>query len=262
MASDPSRPTELGSNLDDWFSLIDAEIEDDDTTADAQRMDMLPGSPAAVSPHTIPPEARPQALEAHVDIVDPAFYLDSWMVEKHAQALVHLAETQDLSVDPSILKLGSFYLQEGIPHLHASKTAVAQVTGVQPEHIEPKLSLVASSLLEVDRVNHLQFQEAVANSPLRLVAFLEFASFDETPMKVGQKHSIQVPADPEAQQAETVPAAGAFGGEMPTPGTTSTALPSLPMISKMLALDLQYIMVTQVKAEDRPEGGLQQYIAF
>ena len=73
--------------------------------------------------------------------------------------------------------------------LHGSKEVISRITQVDPSDVEAQVTLLASTLSELDKIGRFRLEEAVVRSGFRLLAYFEFIRYDETPMKV----SLQQP---------------------------------------------------------------------
>ena len=116
-----------------------------------------------------------------------------WLVAPFAAALAApeasrpTANTEAPTSAPS--KLAKFFLGQE-PPMHMSKASVGELLDVDPQQVEPILSLIANSLLHVEALQRSTLESTLTSSGCRLVTFVDFSRYDETLMKVRHKEFL------------------------------------------------------------------------
>ena len=144
-----------------------------------------------------------------------------------------------------LAKLADFFLSS-TKLLHTSKESIAKLTGVPPDRVEPNLSLLANTMLHMDQVSRRDFEKMISTSGMDLVAYIELSRYDETPMKVGQQHSVPAMAS----SAKSTPTTWSSGSLGPSSSSVlqdhlNTATPS-----KLFSIENKVLMILKMPNSD------------
>ena len=142
--------------------------------------------------------------------------------------------------------------------LHTTKAAVSELTGMPSRKVEPLLGALACSMMELDRHAMAHLQERIAGGGCQLLAFLEVARYDETPMKVAKQEKLGhqlAPADrAPASSTDDPPPAQDPLAHGPSVRSAST--------SKLFATQNKVCMLVKTPAPDLQQHGKGELLAF
>ena len=118
--------------------------------------------------------------------LDKAFLKQSdvsaWHKRVGVQAILH---------EPGVAeRLASFYCSAE-SRLHTNKEVAAQISNVPARDLEPVLSMVATTLVELDRASRLHLEGQLVASSCKLICYLYLAKYDETSMRVRSSHVLE-----------------------------------------------------------------------
>ena len=229
-------------------------------------LDLLQAAPAVNPVSAALPVSRlaSQIVETSEQTTTPAAYQDAGPVGPFQSMVQSLTPAGTLpEVDPEVAKLASHYLATSMPQMQLSKVAVAKFTGVSSDNIENKISLLACTLLEADKMNHIALEMALAESDAKLLCCCELVRYDETPMKVAHKQQLQ----------DLFPATGPTGASSPSTSTLPShgtaaesvyakTLRSTPTASKIFAVEQRFLMVLQLGSEAAAGDPPLKYVAL
>ena len=151
--------------------------------------------------------------------------------------------------------------------LHSSKAALSQLVQCPAQKLEPHLGVLAATLIHCDGSQRAAFEAAVSASACTLVAYVELSRFDETPVKVGQKHLLR----PETHRRQTPhpsqPASATAevrGLSDSSLARTAARLPTTDTVTKLMAVENKFLCLIYVDPHAQPESGgdAPQYICF
>ena len=148
--------------------------------------------------------------------------------------------------EPEVLKIGELYCRE-TPQLHASNAAMAAVAGVNPAELEPTLAPLTTAMLQPDKMCKQTLDQVLANSSAELLLYVQLSRYDETSMRIRQKHFFQqtyVDADTGHPSATTPTATSVQAGALsPADALQATT------ISKMFSSEQKYAYLLKVNIE-------------
>ena len=158
---------------------------------------------------------------------------------------------QHVSNDPlnfEVSELSKFYCGPD-PQLHATKEAVAELTGVPAANVEAGLTLFTNTLCHLSRATHFTIADILANSQAELLMFIDLARYDETPMKVAYnvtEPDADLGAGPGGAQEEMP-----MGLERhPTRPNAQLLRPSKSTaLSKMFSTESKHVMIVKLPVE-------------
>ena len=194
-----------------------------------------------LSPKLATPLAGPSFLMAFDDVLDT------------------LEQASAVPISEEFAKISQFYLSSGQRQLHASKEAIAQLVDVPVKSLEPILCLLANTMCQLDKVEQAKLEQGLVGSGVKLIAYLEFCRFDETPEKMGHKahailtdHSGGTPegggsADSQAQASSEILARGA--------GVKTPAI-----VSKMFAVENKCVMLLKTDGSNDDTGDASDFV--
>ena len=169
--------------------------------------------------------------------------------QRSLRAALHLARAAPADAEPqqpgAATALLAFFTTT-TPTLHVSKEATAQLTGVAATKLEPVLAVACNALLHLERDFRSSFEEAIVSSPCRLVGYFETIKYDESPMKITSKRSLEefLKASLSPGQDVAVPAAAADHGPLPLPAHGLIA--KTKATSKLLQAAPKFAMLVQL----------------
>ena len=133
------------------------------------------------------------------------------------------------------------------PTLHSSKKAIARVTNVDVQRVGGLLNLYASALHELEKSTRVVFEHRLASSGARLIAYFEFARYDETPMRISHLQSTAVSTGHKPDEAV---AEDSHGQETQSSHPKAVATTKATTTSKLLGSEQRYGMVCVPAASD------------
>eukprot|EP00971_Amphidinium_carterae_P341413 6480195-Amphidinium_carterae.2 len=99
----------------------------------------------------------------------------------HQLEAAALQGTTQKAID--MASIARHFFSEGVK-LHASKASRAMILGVDAAVIEPSLGMLASIVMHLEKQCRMRLEEHVCNCGGELLMYVDFARYDETPMKV------------------------------------------------------------------------------
>ena len=160
--------------------------------------------------------------------------------------------SRTLKSETAIQRLAKFYFQEVVKR-HTTKESLSRHLGVESGKIEPHLTLLASTLLQLDRSQRAELEEVLANSGLECLLYLDIQKYDETPMKVSHLDFMQI-GEASATSDKAMQA------EKPQGQRSSSSDPDLISMKtsstvKLFATDNKYAMVFKLPQDVAEASG-------
>ena len=245
-----------------WASVVEEDVSDGVIGQDdpAAALPMMPaagavgcrGAGGGAAP--LQPQVSTETLQA-LWPPTPSIWQPAHLQQTLTAVLEACRQTPSPSLDTSIAPLADFFVQ--LPsRLHGSKAAITQLLGIEAKKIEPNLMALADAMLQLDHSKRENLERLVSQSGAQLLLYSDVVRYDETPMKVGQRQSLQdlgVPLDdaaPAGQMPSQLLRHSDLQGE--TIGRTSTP-------AKLLATEAKYVMLVKLPADGAP-GQAGQYV--
>ena len=100
-----------------------------------------------------------------------------------------IAKSEPQEQDPDYLKLASFFFEETTPFHLASLTILAEKLGISRYVLQAKLVRLVSAQHSWSRIQRLLLEQSIASrlTAENLLCYLDYTTFDETPMKASLK---------------------------------------------------------------------------
>ena len=214
-------------------------------------------SPEALVPQAPLAEPSESKLSISSDLVDAltrggmgADFANS-KLRPHLEAILARVQApgDQMATDyVELQKVGRHYFALGSPKLHASKQAISHILCIPASHLESHLSLITSTLLHLESVEQTRLEEALVDAGAELISYLEFVRFDETPMKVGQRSSLDHLSRSDGSHHKAPSTLGhGRSSSSSTMLRVSGDLARIATPSKVLAIDQKVLMLVKIK---------------
>eukprot|EP00971_Amphidinium_carterae_P348227 6490393-Amphidinium_carterae.1 len=154
-------------------------------------------------------------------------------------------------------KLASFYWNEG-HHLHTSKEAICKLLDIDRLNIEPLLCVLSNVMVHMDRGNRAKLEEALSTSGYELVLYIDMARYDETPMRVTHKQTMESMLP--RSSAGTIDSLGGTDVEMESSHSHLGLSTKASSVSKMLSCEHKHAMLVKTQVADNSGGLATKYV--
>ena len=249
----------------DNLALSDSELSTfgaDAPPADALAEERAAGEAAAVPGKPATKVDVPAETFALLAQPSNTTYAESPLNNTVQEILSHpLAGSPVSQLDWDTDTLQNFFFDEEAPKLHASKQVLASMLAISPENIEPKMGVLAESLLVMEKRCRALLEESVAASEdttNKLLLYIDLSKYDETPMPVTHRQDIA------ASQAAAPGSGGprpAGAADVATDSSTRSVQLKASTVSKMLSCQEHFAFLIECQVEG-PSGLTVDYVSF
>ena len=194
---------------------------------------------------SIPDEVRASILNANM----PAPLAEAPFETMFDNVMEVLEQKHATEIHADLQKLSDFYFASSHQQLHTSKEALSQLLQMPVKSVEPHLTFLAQTVLQVERTDQAKLEHIVVDSGCRLIAYLEFSRYDETPMKVG--HTQVLHMEPQKVATGTAPS-----GPDPSVDLIGESEPcDVPRqrtatVSKMFAIEHRFLIIFELPKDE------------
>ena len=121
---------------------------------------------------------------------------------------VELVQRGNAEQDPDYQKLAAYFFDEQAPFHLASLTSLGQTLGVSRHDLQSKLIRLVAAQLALARVDRQRLEQWITSrlTQDRLLCYVDFATFDETPMKASQRGGVTGTTTSTASSSHSEPA--------------------------------------------------------